>query len=138
MSTEIQSLEQAFTAAIGVFRGTGALEQFLAFLAEGAFVIDEDTPFVLDKAGFTDHLNFHLGGNWDSVAWVPRDVRYEIVGPAGVISGSFTFRGKPRSAGFRLRHGNFSLLCVRERDTWRAMSFVLSPLSSHVVDASPS
>jgi hypothetical protein len=138
MTTETQALERDFARGIAVFRGAGTLEEFLAFLSDSVLVVDEDTPFVLDKAGFTDHLTFHLGGNWDSVAWVPRDIKYELVGPAGVVSGAFTFRGKPRNAGFRLRHGNFSMFCARETNAWRCTSFVLSPLGSHVMDASPS
>jgi hypothetical protein len=131
------SLAQAFEQGIAVFQGKGTREAFFAFLADDVLVIDEDTPFVLDRAAFSDHIDFHLSGIWDSVAWMPRETRFEVLGTSGVISGLFTFRGKPRDGGFRLRHGNFSMMCALVSGEWRALTFTLSPLQSHVLDASP-
>jgi Domain of unknown function (DUF4440) len=136
-SATAAALQQAFEQGLAVFQGKGTREAFFAFLADDVLVIDEDTPFVLDRAAFSDHIDFHLSGIWDSVAWMPRDTRIEVLGTSGVISGAFTFRGKPRDGGFRLRHGNFSLLCVLHSGVWRAMTFTLSPLQSHILDASP-
>ncbi len=131
------SLSRAFEQGIAVFQGKGTRDAFFAFLADDVLVIDEDTPFVLDRAAFSDHIDFHLSGIWDSVGWVPREVRFEVFGTSGVISGSFTFRGKPRDGGFRLRHGNFSMMCALIAGQWRALTFTLSPLQSHILDASP-
>jgi hypothetical protein len=137
MSTR-ESLDTTFTRAVGVFRGTGTVDDLMAFLSEEVLVIDEDTPFVLDRAAFRDDLDFHLGGLWDSLAWVPREQTIEVIGTTGVITGLFTLRGKPRDAGFRLRHGNFSLVCAWQDGRWIALSLTLGPLLGHILDGSPS
>lgn len=143
MAADRTSLEAAFRAAILGWQSSGRPVDLLGFLDEQALVIDSDTPFVLDKAAYTDHLGFLRGSGsspslWDSVAWVTKDAQFDVVGETGVVSGGFTLRGKPSQAGFRLRHGNFSVVCAWDGQRWRGVAVTLSPLQSHVLEASPS
>lgn len=136
MSATTESLEAAFRSAFDGLR-TGTTTGLLQLLAEDALVIDEDAPFVLDGAAFRDHLDFHSGGLWDSLGWITRDETFLVSGTTGVITGLFTLRGKPRDAGFRLRHGNISLVCAWTDGRWRALALALGPLDGHLVDGSP-
>ncbi len=142
MDPEAQSLEEAFRIAIHGWRSSGRSADLLAFLHDEALVIESDTPFVLDKTAYANHLGFHRGGDgtpglWEAIDWVAKDVKYALLGRTGIVSGGFSIRGKPRSAGFRLRHGNFSMLCVWDGQQWRALAVTLSPMQSHVLEASP-
>jgi len=132
------SLESAFRSAFGVFWGQGKLEAFLAFLEPDGAFIDEDTPFALDRPAFEDHVRFHLG-LWESLEWIAREPRFLVAGSTGVITTAFTLRGKPKDAGFRLRHGLCSVLCHWDAGTrsWRALSIHLDPLLGHIEHASP-
>lgn len=143
MAADRDSLEAAFRAAIQGWQSSGRTVDILGFLHDDALVIESDTPFVLDKAAYTDHLGFHYGSGsapslWESIAWVTKDARFEVLGDTGMVSGGFTVRGKPANAGFRLRHGNFSMLCTWNGQHWRALAVSLSPMQSHVLHASPS
>ena len=131
------TLEAAFRQGMGALWGKGRIEDLYAFLDEGALVIDEDTPFLLDKAQFREHLEWHLGGLWSAIEWIPREPRFDTFGTTGLVSAYFTLRGKPKDSGFRLRHGLVSLVCHWDGAAWRALSLNLDPLSGHIVDASP-
>lgn len=136
MEATTQTLEAAFRKVFDGLRA-GSPDALMQFLAESALVIDEDTPFVLDKAAFREHIGFHFGGMWESIALVTREETFAVLGTTGVITGLFTLRGKPRDSGFRLRYGNVSLVCAWENGAWSALSLVLGPLSGHITDGSP-
>lgn len=131
------SLEAAFRKAFAVFWGKGTIEEFYAFFDDAGYMIDEDTPFVLDKGLFREHVDFHLGGMWTSLEWIPREPKFEVIGTTGVVSTYFTLRGKPKNAGFRLRHGVCTVCCHWDGTQWRAGMLNIDPLSGHIVDASP-
>jgi hypothetical protein len=133
------TLEAAFRKAFGVFWGQGTIEDFYGFFDERALMADEDSPFVLDKSQFRDHVDFHLKGSWDSIAWIPYEPRFEVVGSTGIVLTNFTLRGRPKGSGFRLRHGVASVVCHYDSGTrsWRAVALLLDPLLGHIVDASP-
>lgn len=134
-----ETLQSAFKAAFAVFWGAGAIEGFLAFIDDDALIIDEDNPFVLDKTAFKDHLDFHLGGNWEALGWKAWKPDFRIVGETGLISSNFTLRGKPKDSGFRQRHGVISVVCHFDSGSrqWKAGTLHLSPLLSHIHHASP-
>ena len=73
------SLEAAFRKAFGVFWGKGTIEDFYAFFDDAGFMIDEDTPFVLTKALFKEHVDFHLAGMWTQLEWIPREPKFEVI-----------------------------------------------------------
>jgi len=132
------SLEAAFRKAFAVFQGKGSIDDFYGFFDDAGYMIDEDTPFVLDKALFKEHVDFHLAGMWTALEWIPRDARFDVIGTTGVVSTYFTLRGKPKDAGFRLRHGICTVCCHWDGRQWRAGMLNIDPLSGHIVDASPS
>jgi hypothetical protein len=131
------SLETAFREAFGVFWGEGTIERFYDWFDDDAFLIDEDTPFVLSKALFREHVDFHLAGQWTKLEWKPREPKFEVIGTTGLISAYFTLRGKPKDSGFRLRHGVCTVLCHWDGTRWRAGMLNIDPLLGHIVDASP-
>lgn len=132
------SLEAAFRKAFGVFHGQGTLDDFYGFFDDGGFMIDEDTPFVLGKPEFREHVDFHVSGPWTKLEWIAREPRFDVHGSTGVVSTYFTLRGKPKDAGFRLRHGLCTVICGWDGRGWRGLALNLDPLSGHIVDASPS
>jgi hypothetical protein len=131
------SLEAAFRKAFGVFWGKGTIEDFYAFFDDAGFMIDEDTPFVLTKALFKEHVDFHLAGMWTQLEWIPREPKFDVIDTTGLISTYFTLRGKPTDAGFRLRHGVCTVLCHWDGKEWRAGLLNIDPLLGHIHDASP-
>jgi hypothetical protein len=133
------SLREAFTKIFAAFGTAENRELFLAFFDERAMFVDEDNPVPMDKAGFVDHLDFRMSGVWESVALKPWSEIAKVFGTTGLVTGHFTLRGKPKSAGFRQRHGNFSLVCAWDagRREWRGVKLHLSPLQSHIHHASP-
>jgi hypothetical protein len=133
---DARSLEAAFTKAFAVFQGKGSIDDFYAWFDDAAFMLDEDTPFVLDKALFREHVGFHLG-MWERLEWIPRDPKFEVVDGTGIVSTYFTFRGKPKGSGFRLRHGVCTVLCHWDGREWRAGMLNIDTLLGHIVDASP-
>jgi hypothetical protein len=134
---EPASLQADFESAFAVFRGNGSIDDLYAFFDDAGFMIDEDVPFLLDKAQFREHLGFHLSGVWSKLEWIAREPRFDVWGTTGVVSAYFTLRGKPRDAGFRLRHGLCTVGCYWDGQRWRGATLNLDPLSGHIEDASP-
>lgn len=134
-----KSLESQFTEAFGLFAGDGTREAFFDFFHDDAKFVDEDHPSVLDKPAFTDHIDFHLDGAWESLKIVTYESRFLVVGSTGVVTTYYTLRGKPTDSGFRIRHGICSVSCYYDEtaDRWRGMSLMLDPLSGHIDNASP-
>lgn len=137
MSATPETLQAAFRVAFDPLRKGDKPTALVQLLTDGALTLDEDVPFILDMAGFKDQLEFHFGGMWESRAWITREERFTVVGHTGVITALFTLRGKPRSAGFRLRHGNLSLTCAWMDGRWRALAFAMSALDGYITDGSP-
>ena len=133
------TLERDFRKAFGIFWGQGTIEDFYNFFDERALMVDEDTPFLLEKTAFKEHVDFHLSGIWEKLEWLPRDPRFMVIGKTGVVTSYFTLRGKPKSAGYRLRHGLVSVTCYYDESTrqWRAASMLLDPILGHIEQASP-
>lgn len=132
----VESLATAFrnlTAALS----SGDLDSFYGFMHPRFLMVDEDSPWRLDLPGFKDHIRFHISGVWESFAWVPRDVKVRAVGATGVVAGNATFRGKPRDAGFRLRHLLFSQGWIREADGWRMLLWHQAPVVGLTNEGSP-
>jgi hypothetical protein len=134
--TEADALAAAFgdlTAALN----RGDLPAFYDLMHPQMLMIDEDSPWRLDLQGFKDHISFHGGGVWESFAWMPRDIRVRAVGTTGVVAGGATFRGKPKDAGFRLRHLLFSQGWVRDQSVWRMVLWHQAPIVGLVTDGVP-
>ena len=134
-----ETLEQAFRKGFGVFWNKGTVENFYDFFDDRALMVDEDTPFLLEKPAFKEHVDFHLSGIWDKLEWIPRDPKFVVVGSTGIVNTYFTLRGKPKDAGFRLRHGIVTIVCSYDAaaSQWRAASMLLDPLLGHIENASP-
>lgn len=134
-----KTLRDAALKNLAAFGVPESRTEFLAFFDERAMFVDEDNPVPMDKAGFADHLNFRLSGVWESVALHPWNDVTKLFGSTGLVTGHFTLRGKPKNAGFRQRHGNFSLVCMWDsaKREWRGVKLHLSPLQSHIHHASP-
>lgn len=67
----ITSLEQAFLGLTEAL-ATGDLDRFYEFMLPDAMILDEDGPFRVDRAGFQDHIDFHVSGTWEAFAWKPQ------------------------------------------------------------------
>jgi len=131
------SLRAAFDRFAATLAG-GDLPGFLGLFHDDAVVIAEDVPFRLGKQEFAEHLGFHGPSNWESYAWVPRAFRVEVFGNTGFVAGGATFRGKPKDAGFRLRHMLQTMGWHRGDDgQWRIVSFHQSPIVGLIEDGSP-
>lgn len=131
------SLAADFETAFSTFRDGGEVASFDAFFDDAGFVIDEDTPFLLDKAQFSEHMDFHRSGVWSKREWIVREARFDVWGTTGVVSAYFTLRGKPKDAGFRLRHGVCTVGCYWDGRRWRGVTLNIDTLSGHVEGASP-
>jgi hypothetical protein len=133
------TLARDFDRAFGAFWGNGTKQDFYDFFDDRALMIDEDNPIVMDKPAFVDHIEFHLSGIWESMNWKPRQHAVAVFDGTGLVSGQFTFRGKPKNSGYRQRHGNFSVVCYWDTGTkrWRGAKLHLSPLLSHIYHNSP-
>jgi ketosteroid isomerase-like protein len=133
-----KSPERAFMAAFEApvdkpVQGTAAR---LAFLHDQALVIDHGAPFPMTKAGYADHLEFHMASLERSET---RFHELQVVphGDSAIVSAYFIERSKPKDAGFRLRAGYCTAVCTRASGDWKALSLHMSPLTSQVIDASP-
>lgn len=133
---DLQSLESEFRRGFGAFGNAGAIDDFFGFIDDQAIAIDEDHPFIMGKAQFRDHIQFHLE-SWESLAWIPYDTRFDVEGDAGIVSTAFTLRGKPRGSGFRLRHGLATVVCHHDGRGWRAVALTFDALIGHIDGASP-
>ena len=108
----------------------------LSFLHPDAIVIDHDAPFPMTKAGYADHLGFHLTSLQRSETRF-HETRTTRHGNTAIVSAYFIERTKPKDAGFRLRSGYCTAVCTLMSGEWKAISLHLSPLTSQVTDASP-
>jgi hypothetical protein len=132
------SAEQTFLAAFEapVDKPMTASASRLAFLHEQALVIDHAAPFPMNKAGYGDHLGFHMA-NLERSETRFYDLKTVAHGNTAIVSAYFIERSKPKDAGFRLRAGYCTAVCARVAGEWKALSLHLSPLTSQVTDASP-
>jgi hypothetical protein len=131
-----QTLEGDFSAALAVFTTGGKLEDFLGFFDDDALMVNEDTPFILDKASYRDHLNF-LMSSIDRLEWAVRQPSFLAIDGSGVVSAELTVRGKPKNTGFRQRHGVMTALCYWDGKRWRGAALHTSTLLAHIHHASP-
>lgn len=131
-----ESLRAAF-AALTAALSTGNLDAFYALIDENAYIFDEDIPFLLSKADFKNHIDFHLTGIWESFAWVPRGPEIRAFGDTGIVAGFTVFRGKPKDSGFRQRHIAFTQGWARRNGAWKLVNWHQSPLDGHVMEGSP-
>jgi hypothetical protein len=107
-----------------------------ATLADNAIVIDSDAPFPLTRAEYADHLVFHRP-LWEKREWHAYDVAAKHVGDTGVVTAYLMDRGKPKSAGFRIRPTYCTAVFSRTPAGWRAIGLHLGPLSGQLTDISP-
>ena len=133
------SLDRDFRKAFGTFLGEGNIEAFYDFFEAGGFFVDEDNPFLLNKADFQDHRDFHASGIWEFMDWKPRNLDLRTFGSSGLVSCNFTYRGKPKSGGYRQRHGICTIVCHFDKvvGRWKGICMHLSPLLSHLHHNSP-
>ena len=99
-------------------------------------IFDEDIPWRFSKADFVDHIAFHVP-LWESFRWVPREVRFQVRGTTGLVSGYATFRGKPRDSGFRQRFMGFTQTWLDEGAGFRLVCWHQGPLLGQIEGASP-
>ncbi|QGN53965.1 DUF4440 domain-containing protein [Novosphingobium sp. Gsoil 351] len=128
------SAQAAVTAALA-----GRLDpaKRLALLADDALVISDDVPFIMDKPTYADHLAF-LSSSWSSCELALLEPRSNLHRDTAVVSFLFNLRGRPNDAGFRLRSGVVTAVCVEDGGTWRALGLHFGALSGQITDASPS
>ncbi len=115
----------------------GRLDDFYGAMHERFVMIDEDSPWRMSKAAFQEHIGFHIGGVWDSFAWVPVSITARAFGRTGVVAGTAMFRGKPKDAGFRLRPLLFSQAWAQSDAGWQLLNWHQSPIVGLVAQASP-
>ena len=132
----MNELEQAFRSLENAL-ATGDLDAFYGHILADAVIMDEDLPFRVDRAGFQEHIAFHLNSTWEGFSWKPHHVRVQQQGNTGVAAGFAMFRGKPRDAGFRLRPMMFSQGWIKLPEGWRMSSWHQSPIIGHVSAQSP-
>jgi ketosteroid isomerase-like protein len=133
------SPEPSFMAAFDapIDKPDAAVQARLAFLHDDAIVIDHDAPFPMTKAGYADHLGFHMA-NLQRAEVRFHELKTIMHGNnSAVISAYFIERSKPKDAGFRLRAGYCTAVCTRTATGWKALSLHMSPLTAQVTDASP-
>jgi ketosteroid isomerase-like protein len=129
-------VEAAFRAAFKPAAEGRPGDARLAFLADQALVVDHDVPFPMDRATYADHLGFHAD-KWQRHETALSEVKVALHGDTAIVSAYFNERGKPVGAGFRLRPGYCTAVCIQEGGTWQAIALHLSTLSSQIMDASP-
>lgn len=135
--TGTESLRSAFDGMVAALAG-GDIDGFWSYFHPSVTMIDEDAPWRFDLAGIKDHIGFHASpGIWEGFAWKPRENRIVVNGSTGVVAGGATFRGKPKDAGYRLRHLLFVQGWTREADRWRMVVWHQSPIIGHVSNGSP-
>lgn len=135
-TSETAAFEVAFKTFVQTL-ATGDLESFYTTIHESATVIDEDIPFRLTKAGFKDHINFHVGGIWEGFSWQDRNPNFRVWGDTGMVASFATFRGKPVDSGYRQRHMALTQGWHKFDEGWRLISWHQSPFDGHILEASP-
>jgi ketosteroid isomerase-like protein len=128
--------EAAFRAFVQTL-ATGNLDAFYATIDDEAVIIDEDIPFRLTKAGFKEHIDWHVSGLWEGFSWQDRNPQFRVTGKTGLVASFATFRGKPVGAGYRQRHMAFTQGWHKFAAGWRLISWHQSPFDGHILDASP-
>ena len=136
MAASTDTLETAFDDWRNAFNG-GNLDAAYKAMNDGMVIFDEDIPWRFSKADFVDHIEFHLP-NWESFEWVARELRFQVHGEVGVVSGYATLRGKPRDCGFRQRFMGFTQTWAHVGGGWTLVVWHQSPLSGQIEGASPS
>ncbi|MCG8505835.1 MAG: nuclear transport factor 2 family protein [Sphingomonadales bacterium] len=129
-------LQRAFDRLEAALAG-GDLDGFYGLIDDDAVIIDEDIPFILSKADFIDHIDFHLTGIWENFSWQSRDPQFRVFGNTGIVASFATFRGKPVDSGYRQRHLTFTQGWNRFADGWRLVNWHQSPIDGHVIEGSP-
>jgi len=130
------TLEEAFIRWKNAL-SAGDLANFYGMMDDAIVIFDEDIPWRFSKTDFVDHINFHVP-LWESFQWVPRELRFQLFGSTGIVSGYATFRGKPKDAGFRQRFMGFTQTWVNEHNQWRLVCWHQGPLHGQIDGASPS
>jgi ketosteroid isomerase-like protein len=128
--------EDAFRTFVQTL-ATGDLDAFYATIHDDAVIIDEDIPFRLTKAGFQDHIGFHISGMWEGFSWQDRNPKFRVFGDTGLVASFATFRGKPVDSGYRQRHMAFTQGWHKFDDGWRLVNWHQSPFDGHILEASP-
>ena len=136
MSSDLQGLEKSFLEWSEALSG-GNLKAVYGAMDPEIVIFDEDIPWRFSKRDFEEHIAFHVP-NWESFAWVPREMRYVVKGTTGIVSGFSTFRGKPKDAGFRQRFMAFTQTWAYEGGEWKMLIFHQTPLHGQIDGASPS
>jgi hypothetical protein len=131
-----ETLERDFMAAIAAFNAGGARAGFYDFIDDAALMVNEDIPFVLDKAAYRDHVEF-LAASIDRMEWIIRAPRFRAADGSGIVSAEMTARGVAKTAGFRQRHGVLTAVCAWDGQRWRAVNIHTSTLLAHIHHASP-
>lgn len=135
--SDAAAVRAAFGALVKAL-ADGDLDGFYGAMHSQFVMIDEDSPFRMDKAQFRDHIGFHAGGVWEGFGWLPVSEQVRAFGRTGIVMGSATFRGKPKDAGFRLRHLMYAQTWTRGDDgCWQLLLWHQSPVVGHVLDGSP-
>ena len=133
----VLEFESAFRTFVQTL-ATGDLDAFYATIHESATIIDEDIPFRLTKAGFKDHIDFHISGLWEGFQWQDRNPNFRVFGDTGLVASFATFRGKPVDSGYRQRHMAVTQRWHKFDEGWRLISWHQSPFDGHILEASPS
>ena len=116
----------------------GDLDNFYGAIDDGIVIFDEDLPWRLSKTDFVEHIAFHIP-NWDSFAWIPRELNFTCRDSVGIVSGYATFRGKPKDAGFRQRFMGFTQTWIESGDgSLKLVCWHQGPLLGQIEGASPS
>ena len=116
----------------------GDLDSFYGAIDDGIVRFDEDLPWRLNKSDFMEHIAFHIP-NWDSFAWIPRELNFTCRNSVGIVSGYATFRGKPKDAGFRQRFMGFTQTWIESGDgSLKLVCWHQGPLLGQIEGASPS
>ncbi|MDG2243305.1 MAG: nuclear transport factor 2 family protein [Rhodospirillaceae bacterium] len=135
-TSDTAEFEEAFQTFVQTL-ATGDLDAFYATIHEDAVIIDEDIPFRLTKAGFKDHIDFHIGGMWEGFTWQDRNPNFRTFGDTGLVASFATFRGKPVDSGYRQRHMAFTQGWHNFDEGWRLINWHQSPFDGHILEASP-
>jgi hypothetical protein len=105
-------------------------------LAPAAIVIDNDAPLPMDRTDYADHLAFHRPV-WETRALVPYDITLRQIGDTGIATAYVMDRGKPKSAGFRIRPSYVTAVFARTGGEWQAVGLHIGPLNGQLIDISP-